>query len=125
MLALGLMASVCGGVLLAWSLLAGRTALWTCGMPIALGGQLALLVGLVLHLDLLGDANRRTVDQLESVDKELDDLKRTASVASATQNGPSQAFYAHMTRGANPQLMLADLKGQIDLLAVQLATAQR
>ena len=40
LLALGLMASVCGGVLLGWSLLAGRTALWTCGMPITLGGQL-------------------------------------------------------------------------------------
>jgi hypothetical protein len=125
MLALGLMASVCGGVLLAWSLLAGRAALWTCGMPIALGGQLALLVGLVLRMDLLGDANRRTVDQLETVDKELDDLKRDAAVASATQNGPSQAFYAHLTRGANPQLMLADLKGQLDLLAVQMASPQR
>ncbi len=79
----------------------------------------------MLRLDLLGDANRRTIDQLETVDKELDDLKRTASVASATQNGPSQAFYAHMARGANPQLMLADLKGQIDLLAVQMAMPQR
>jgi hypothetical protein len=119
------MAFVCGGVLLGWSMLADRADLWTFGVPIALGGQLALLLGFLLRLDLLGDANRRTVDQLDTVDQRLDDLKRAAAVVSATQNGPSQAFFSHMANGANPQLMLADLKGQIDLLAVQMASTQR
>jgi hypothetical protein len=125
LLSLGLMAFVCGGVLLGWSLLADRADLWTFGVPIAWGGQLALLLGFLLRIDLLGDANRQTVTKLETVDQRLDDLKQTASLMSATRNGPSQAFFAHMASGANPQLMLADLKGQIDLLAVQMATAQR
>jgi hypothetical protein len=128
LLSLGLTTFICGGVLLGWSLLAHRTHLWTFGMPIALGGQFSLLLGLVLRQDLLGIATRRTADQLgaidERLDERLDDLKRTTAVASATQNAPSQAFYTHMAQGANPQMLLADLKGQVDLLAVQMATSR-
>jgi len=91
-------------------------------MPIALGGQLGLLLGLLLQLDRLGDDNRRTSDQLETVDQRLDDLKQTATLLSTTHSAPSQAFYSHMAGAANPQLLLADLKGQLDLLAVQVAS---
>ena len=122
LLSLGLMAFACGGVLLGWSLYADRTDLWTLGMPIALGGQLGLLLGLLLQLDRLGDDNRRTSDQLETVDQRLDDLKQTATLLSTTHSAPSQAFYSHMAGAANPQLLLADLKGQLDLLAVQVAS---
>ena len=115
------MGFVCGAVLLGWSLVAHRGELWSLGMPIALAGQLGLLVGLVLQLERLGDDNRRTVDKLESVDERLDDLKHTATLLSTGHTAPSQAFYAHMAGGASPQLLLADLKGQLDILAVQMS----
>lgn len=52
-LALGLMALVCGGVLLGWSILGRRADLWPVGLPIALAGQVALVVGLILQIDRL------------------------------------------------------------------------
>ncbi len=52
-LAAGTTGFVCGGVLLGWSLAAGRQALWNIGLPTALGGQILLAVGLALHLDRL------------------------------------------------------------------------
>jgi hypothetical protein len=52
-IALGLAASTCGGVLTAWSFLApDRHDLRTVGIPALLGGQLLLVLGLVLQLHL-------------------------------------------------------------------------
>lgn len=45
---LGLMAFVCGAVLLGWSYLAQRTDLWEIGMPAALAGQFFLVLGMLL-----------------------------------------------------------------------------
>ncbi len=122
LLSLGLMAFMCGAVLLGWSWWTDRSDLWTLGMPIALGGQLGLLLGLLLQLDRLGDDSRRTSDQLDTVDQRLDDLKHRAALLATTESAPSRAFYQHLAGAANPQLLLADLKGQVDLLAMQVAS---
>ena len=121
----GIMAFVCGAILLAWSLIAGRGELWTLGMPVCLAGQLGLLLGLVFQLSRLWDDNRQTATQLASVDQRLDDLKQTATLLTTGHSAPAQSFYAHLAGGANPQLLLADLKSQLDLLAVQMASARR
>jgi hypothetical protein len=124
-LSLGLMAFVCGAVLLGWSLAAGRNDLWSLGMPITLGGQFGLLLGLILQLESLSEGNRHTVDKLDEVDGRLDDLNQTAVLLSSSHSSPAQAFYVHMAGGASPNLLLADLKGQLDLLAVQMAATRR
>ena len=49
-LAGGLAAFTCGGVLSGWSLATAREELWNIGLPTLIGGQLALVVGLVLQL---------------------------------------------------------------------------
>lgn len=121
----GIMAFVCGAVLLAWSLVADRGELWTLGMPICLAGQLGLLLALVFQLTRLWDDNRRTAIQLASVNERLTDLKQTASLLATGNGTPGQSFYAHMAGGASPQTLVADLKGQLDLLAVQMAAARR
>jgi hypothetical protein len=74
LLSLGLAGFVCGGVLSGWSLVAHRAELWNVGMPIALGGQLALLLGLILQLDRLGQDNRRQAETLDQVGRQLDRL---------------------------------------------------
>ncbi len=125
LLGLGIMAFVCGAILLAWSLIADRAELWTLGMPICLAGQLGLLLGLVFQLSRLWDDNRQTANQLASVDQRLDDLKQTATLLTTGHASPAQSFYAHMAGGASPQILLADLKSQLDLLAVQMLTARR
>jgi hypothetical protein len=120
-LSLGLMAFVCGAVLLVWSFADGRSSLWNLGMPITVAGQAGLLIGLVLQLERIWQGSRYTSVQLDHVDEQLHDLKQSASLLGVTHGSASQAFYAHLSEGASPNLLLADLKGQLDLLAVKMS----
>ncbi|MBN1394049.1 MAG: hypothetical protein JW959_03375 [Pirellulales bacterium] len=124
-LALGTMGFICGGVLMGWSLIAGREELWAIGVPAALIGQIALLVGLVLQLDRIRRDHRRSADKLEDVDERLSDLKTAATLLSANNGAASTAFYAHFAGGASPQLLLTDLKSQLDLLATKIAREEQ
>jgi len=125
MVSLGLMMFVCGGVLLGWSLLSGRGELWSLGLPLILIGQAALIVGLVFQLDGLWQSNRETSQTLEQLDDQLHDLQHATTMLGTTHSGGARSFYAHMAEGASPQMLLTDLKGQMDLLAVRLAQTQR
>jgi hypothetical protein len=124
-LTLGLMALVCGGVLLIWSLAFGRGDLWSIGLAAALAGQAGLVLGLVLQLDGLWQSNKRTERTLSDLDDQLGQLRAAASQLGRSHSGPSHSFYAHLAEGAGPQLLLSDLKGQLDLLAQQLARQSR
>jgi hypothetical protein len=46
-LSFGLMAFTCGGIMLVWSVVAGREELWSLGVPLALGGQGGIIFGLM------------------------------------------------------------------------------
>jgi hypothetical protein len=120
LLSLGMAVFACGAVLLAWSLATGREDLWPLGMPLALAGQAALIVGLVLQLDGLWQTSRKTETTLSELDDELAKVRQATTLLSTSHSGPSQSFYLHMAEGASPQLLLADLKGQLDLLAQQM-----
>jgi hypothetical protein len=120
-LSLGLMAFTCGGVLLAWSYAVGRTDLWNLGIPVTVIGQIGLLVGLVLQLERIWQNNRYAVEKLDEVDEHLADIRHSHSLLRVNHSSAAQAFYAHMAEGANPSMLLADLKGQLDLLAVRLS----
>jgi hypothetical protein len=124
-LLLGTMSFACGGILLGWSLVAGRQELSAIGWPVALGGQVALLLGLVLQVDRLGDDNRAAVAKLNDVDDQLSELKATATLLGASQGPAASVFYSHFAAGASPQLLLTDLKSQLDLLAVKIARDDR
>jgi hypothetical protein len=119
-LSLGTAALVCGGMLLGWSIIAGRNELWKMGLPIAAGGQIGLLIGLVLQLDRLWHDNHNTVSKLDEVDEKLHDLKTTTSLLGTAHGPSSTAFYTHLAGGANTQLLLSDLKGQLDMLAIKI-----
>lgn len=125
MLSLGLMAFVCGGVLVAWSFLAKRPDLWQLGLPMTFAGQAGLILGLILHLDGLWHTSRQATQTLEVLDEELAEIKHATTLLSTTHSAPAQSFYAHYSSGASPQLLLADLKGQLDLLATRLDNQNR
>jgi hypothetical protein len=122
LVSLGLATFACGAVLLGWSFAAGRTDLWPIGMPLALAGQAGLIVGLILQLDGLWHASRRTEQTLGDLDEELGRVRHATTMLSTTKSASGQSFYAHMAEGASPQLLLADVKGQLDLLAQQIAS---
>ncbi len=119
-LAAGLMASAFAGVLLVWASVSGRSELWTIGMPVGLAGQIVLVIGLILQLDRLWHDNRHTAEKLEHVDERLHSLNKATTLLGAGANAASSSFYSHMAGGASPQMLLADLKTQLDLLAVKL-----
>ena len=120
-LLIGTMGFVCGGALLGWSLITGRQELWTVGLPVALGGQIALLVGLILQIERLWHDNRRSADRLENVDAQLHDLKTSTTLLGTTYTAPATQFYSHFAHGASPEVLLTDLKSQLDLLALRVS----
>jgi hypothetical protein len=124
-LTLGLMAFVCGGVLVGWSFIADRGDLWSLGLPLTLGGQVGLVLGLLLQLDGLSQSTRRTEQTLTDLDGQLGQLREVTALVSATHSAPAHSFYAHLNAGASPQILLADLKGQLDLLAQQMARQRK
>jgi hypothetical protein len=119
-LPLGVTALVCGGILLGWSAVDRRPELWSIGMPIAIVGQVALLLALILQLDRIWRNHRRTATKLDDVDRQIHDLRSAAAMLSTTHSSPATAFYAHYSGGASPHVLLTDLKSQLDLLAIQL-----
>jgi hypothetical protein len=120
-LSLGVMCFVCGGVLLAWAAVAGRQDLWSLGLPLTLAGQAGLIVGLVLQLETLWQTNRATSQTLQTLDGEIHELRHSTTLLTQSRSNPAQSFYLHLAEGASPHLLLADLKGQLDLLSEQMA----
>ncbi len=124
-LSLGLVAFVFGGALLAWSFIATRGDLWCWGMPLTLVGQALLLVGVVLQIDGLWQKNTQTAEALDELDEQIFSLRHTTTLLGTTHSSPAQSFYAHVVGGASPHMLLADLKGQLDVLAMRLAQERR
>ncbi len=120
-ISLGLTALACGVALVLWSILSDRGSLWNIGLPVAVGGQLVLLLGLALQMDRIGRGSRDAVDKLEKVDEKLHHLQHTTTVLGTTHSSAAQAFYAHLAEGANPRMLLADVKSQLDLLAMRMS----
>ncbi len=119
-LLLGTTGFVSGLALMGLSVGAERPDLWAVGAPIILAGQIVLILGLVLQLDRSWRDNRWSAARLETVDEQLHDLKTTTSLLGAG-HGPSGTFYSHWVGGAGPEILLGDLKSQLDLLAVKLS----
>ena len=121
LICLGIMAFTFGAVLAGWSLIANRPDLWSIGLPTVLGGQAVLLLGLIFQLEGLWHTHRRTHRVLDDLDERMAELKRATTLMTTAYNTPSQSFYTHMADGATPQMLLADLKGQLDLIALKMA----
>lgn len=124
-LMIGMMTFCCGAVLLGWSFATGRGDLWTFGMPAVLAGQGLLVLGLVVQLEGLWQNNRETRETLDGLDRELAELRHATSVLTSTHTAAGQSFYAHMAEGASPHLLLADVKGQLDVIALRLAQVKK
>ena len=76
-------------------------------------------------MDRLWYHNQDTSEKLEDVDQRLDELKTTTNLMGTGNASPGARFYSHMASGANPQMLLTDLKGQLDLLALKMSQIDR
>jgi hypothetical protein len=70
-LLVSLAALACGGGLLGYSYQTRRPDLWNVGLPVALGGQLGVLLGLFLLVDYLWQSSRRAAAELADVQARL------------------------------------------------------
>ena len=118
-LLIGVTTLVCGGVLMGWSMLSSRDDLWSIGFPIALVGGISLFAALIVQMDRLLNDNRDTKAKLDNQLHRL--ATATNQLGSHHHLSPSDAFYSHLADGANPQLLLSDLKSQLDMLAVKIS----
>lgn len=117
---LGFLALLAGAGVTFYGMLEDRLDLWNLGVPTLVSGTAAFLLGLVLQLEHIRRNSRQAVARLKQLDSHLAELERTTALLTVTQGGTSQAFYAHLAEQASPNLLLADLKGQIDLLSLKL-----
>jgi hypothetical protein len=101
-----------------WSLTAERTDFWNLAIGLTLGGQGTLIFGLVLVVLRLWRNSRYAAGRLHDVHARLGQLQRTTD-AMAAMRGGAPAFYAELVRGASPQMLLSNLKGQLDQLATR------
>ncbi len=123
-LLIGTTALVCGGSLLGWSMISGRAELWNLGLPIALGGQIALLAALLIQFERLWADHRRSAERIETVNSQLHDLQHTTTLLGTSAASPASQFYAHYAHGADAKVLLTDLKSQLDLLALRVSQQQ-
>jgi hypothetical protein len=103
-----------------WSLSAGRADVWNLALGLTLIGQGLLIFGLVLIAARLWRNSRYASHKLIDVHAKLGQLQQTADALTAMRSG-APAFYAELVRGASPQMLLANLKGQLDQLATRLS----
>jgi hypothetical protein len=121
---LGLATCMCGVALLGLSFAEQRSDLWNLGLPITLAGQFGLLCGLIMQMDRIRHDSSQTAEELGYVGERLHEIKESTALLATPSHAAGGAFYAHLAQGASPQLLLADLKGQLDLLAVRLASSR-
>lgn len=116
----GTIALAAGLGAIAWSLAENRPDLWNPALGVTLAGQGTLIFGLVLVLMRLWRTSRYAAGKLQDVHARLGQLQQTTDALSVTRAaGGAPAFYAELARGANPQMLLANLKGQVDQLAAR------
>jgi hypothetical protein len=105
--------------LIGWSLHENEMQHWNLGLSLALGGQGALIFGLVMVVSRLWRNSRYATNRLQEMHARLGQLQNSADTISAMRGG-APAFYADLARGASPQMLLSNLKGQLDQLATRL-----
>lgn len=102
--------------LMFWSIANAQPELWNWGLGATLGGQGLMIIGLVQLLVGLWTTNRRAVSTLIGVQHELRRLSRTTESLVGANSPTAANFYADLARGASPQLLVANLKSQVDAL---------
>ena len=122
MLMLGVALFACGGSLIGFSLLGDRGELWNLGTPLALAGQAAFLIGLVLQLDVIWYQSRQTSRSVSRLDLRLMEMQNAPDEhCELAEAKAGHRFYRDMAQETSPQLLLTDLKGQLELLANRLS----
>ena len=115
------LAGIAGGIgLLAWSATTRFAPAWQWGMTTTIASQGILIAGLVWMATRLWRNSRRVNRQLQGIDRQLGEIQYQTSFGSdrrATSSGP---YYDHFARGASSQMLLANLRWQLEQLSARI-----
>jgi hypothetical protein len=118
---LGVLTMLLGAGVLWYSFLEGRPELEQPGWMAVLFGQIGLLLGWAALVWARSQTpDREVLDRLNQMSDRLSTLETSTSLS----NPIAHSFYNHLAAGAPTQMLLADLKGQLDLLATRLNRRQ-
>ncbi len=122
----GLAGIAAGAGLLAWSAATPwfsanqSTPAWQWGMTTTIASQGMLIAGLVWMASRLWRNSRRVNRQLQGIDRQLAEIQYQTGSGSDRRTPPSGAYYDHFARGASSQLLLANLRGELEQLSVRI-----
>ena len=91
--------------------------LWNRGLPLAIAGQVGILLALSLQLERLWTTSRYTARKLKDVDAQLQQLGHSAEAQRHLQASQASGLLSQMAQQPSSHVLLADLKGQLDRLA--------
>ncbi|MDZ4657369.1 MAG: hypothetical protein SH868_07290 [Bythopirellula sp.] len=117
----GILGFVGGAAALVWSAAFNRVTVWQWGLTTTIAAEGLLIVGLTWMAARLWHNSRRVNHQLRGVDEQLEEIHELAGSLTARQLSSSQHYYHHFSQVANPQMLVANLRGQIDQLAERMA----
>ena len=121
MLTLGLIGLLSGVALLAWSMAFDLAEMWKWGMTTTVAAECLLVSALAGMAARLWRHSRRIQAEMQNVDAQLDEIHELTGLLSAGHQSGSQHFYHHFSQVANPHMLVANLRGQIDQLAERMA----
>ncbi|TWU27847.1 hypothetical protein [Bythopirellula polymerisocia] len=121
LLTLGLLGFAFGVAALVWSACFDLSEVWHWGMTTTIAAEGLLIVGLTWMAIRLWQNSRRLNHELRGVDKQLVEIHEMAGSLSAGQLSASQNYYHHFSQVANPHMLVANLRGQIDQLAERIS----
>jgi hypothetical protein len=121
LLAAGVAGLVGGSGLLVWAAAFQLSGPWQWGMTTTIAAEGALILGLTWMAGRLWRNSRRLNRQLEGVEGQLDHIERLTGSLANSRMSCSQHYYDHFSQGASSQMLLANLRGQVDQLAERMA----
>ncbi len=117
LLALGTTGFTVGVLVLVCSAAFDLGQVWHWGMTTTIAAEGLLIVGLTWMATRLWYNSRRLNEELRGVDEQLVEIHEMAGSLSAGQLSASQNYYHHFSQVANPHMLVANLRGQIEQLA--------
>jgi hypothetical protein len=120
MVTCGVAAFLAGLGTIGCSLAFERPELWDWGVITTFSGQGLLIFGLVAVLGSLWTNGRQSTRKLQEVNSRLVDIQRTSEMIAGLRNSGTPSFYTELARGSSPEMLVANLKGQLDQLATRL-----
>jgi hypothetical protein len=116
-LSLGVTLFSCGATLVAWSFGDDHHHLWNIGAPLALAGQAAFLIGLVLQLEVIWQQSKQTQRSLDNLDQRVGPY---AGPALTTPPSLEPNRGRMPAAPPDPESLLTELKGRLDHVATRL-----